>query len=85
MLGLDAALTDRWTTGLALSHKADIVGSDGNPLDDYTLVDGRVSYAFAENWEAWLRVENLLDEDYEVARTYNTAGRAWYFGVRASF
>ena len=34
---------------------------------------------------AYLRIENLTDEDYETAGGFNTPGRAFYFGLRASF
>ncbi len=80
-LGLDARITDAWTAGIVATHKADFPGS----VDDFTVVDARVSYRFADNMDAWLRVENLFDTDYEVIPGYQTSDRAMYFGVRASF
>ncbi|MBN7796225.1 TonB-dependent receptor plug domain-containing protein [Parahaliea mediterranea] len=63
----------------------DAEGIDGEALDDYEVVDLNASYALWRGLEIYGRVENLLDEDYQEVRGYNTAGAAAYAGVRYSF
>lgn len=55
------------------------------PVPDYTLANVSIGYALTDNAEAYLRVENLFDEQYQTARGYGTSGRAIYLGVRATF
>lgn len=51
-------------------------------LDDYVLVNAKVSYEFRPGMEAYIRGENLLDEDYQTAYGYGTSDLAIYGGVR---
>ncbi|EPX82180.1 TonB-dependent receptor plug domain-containing protein [Salipiger mucosus] len=89
-LGLDARITDRLSGGLSVTHKADFpdtygVGFAPEPVDDYTVVNARMGYTFDNGTEAYLRIENLTDEQYNVVPDYQTSDRAAYFGIRASF
>ncbi|MDR5654539.1 TonB-dependent receptor plug domain-containing protein [Ruixingdingia sedimenti] len=79
-LGLDAVLTDRLTAGVSLQHAA---GRRG--MKDYTLVDARLGYAISDRAEAYLRVENLFDEQYQLVNGYGTSDRAVYVGLSARF
>ena len=54
-------------------------------LDEYTLVNLVLSYDMSDTVEGYVRVENLLDEDYQQISTYGTAGIAAYAGVKAAF
>ncbi len=49
------------------------------------MVNARIGYDFGNNVEAYIRVENLFDQQYEVIPGYRTSDRAAYFGVVASF
>ena len=51
-------------------------------LDAYTLLRAHVSFALTDNLEVAVRLENLLDEDYEDVFGYQTPGRAAYLQVR---
>ncbi len=51
-------------------------------LAGHVLVGLRGSVAVNDHLEVYGRVENLFDEHYEVVRTYGTAGRAAYAGIR---
>ncbi|SLJ86214.1 TonB-dependent receptor domain-containing protein [Novosphingobium mathurense] len=83
-----ASLDKTWGLGLRLG--ADLrVG--GNRWDDHAntqFVEGhvvvglRTSYPVTPNVEVYGRIENLFDEHYEVVRSYGTAGRSAYAGVR---
>ncbi len=54
-------------------------------LPDYTVVTAALHYKLAAGTEAYLRVENLFDEDYQTVSGYNTSGRAFYLGLRKTF
>lgn len=88
-IGLDAQITPRLTGQLTIQHFADITASPFAPpvnkVGDYTLVHLSAAYALSDQLEAFLRVENLFDEDYETAGGFNTSGAAAYVGLRASF
>lgn len=89
VLGLDAQITDMFSAGVTVQHFGGVVPSAsdaGSPLvDDYTLVGLNAAYDINDDWAVTLRVENLLDEDYQTAGGYNTAGRSAYLGLSASF
>ncbi len=53
-------------------------------LDPYTLVDVAANWSFSPMLTAFLRVENLLDAEYEEVLYYGTAPRAFYLGVRVN-
>ena len=42
------------------------VDSDGNriSLDDDWLISGKLSYNFTSDWQAYVQMKNLLDENY---------------------
>jgi len=89
-LGVEAGFTDRLSGTLALQQVADAVDytdayPDTGDLDDYTVVNASVSFAVSDKAEAYVRLENLFDEDYETIRGYNTSDRAVFVGLRASF
>ena len=54
-------------------------------LDSYVLVDIAASLAVTENVEIYGRVENLLDENYQVVNGFNTPGLSAYAGARLTF
>ncbi|MDX2484047.1 MAG: TonB-dependent receptor [Pseudodonghicola sp.] len=84
-LGLSGDFASGWTGDLNLRHVADRPAEYGVVMADYTVVNAGVSYAFTDNAEGYLRIENLLDESYETAAGYSASGRALYAGLRASF
>lgn len=90
-LGLSADITDHISASASLQRRADLPATFGatgftpQEVDDYTVVNAQVGYAFDNGVDAYVRVENLFDADYEPIPGYNTSGRAAYFGVRASF
>lgn len=76
-------------TGLALgadirlvSDSFDFAGEFGR-LESYALGTLRASVPVGEHLEVFGRIENVTDEDYEVAGGYGTAGRSGFVGVRA--
>lgn len=51
-------------------------------LGGYSLLNLSASTPFAKDWTLLARVDNLADKKYELARTYATAGRSFYAGVK---
>jgi len=84
-LGLGGEFATGWTGDLNLRHVADRPDDSGQVMEDYTVVNAGVTYAFTDNAEGYLRIENLLDTSYETAASYQASGRALYVGLRASF
>ncbi|MFZ1470878.1 MAG: TonB-dependent receptor, partial [Paracoccaceae bacterium] len=89
-LTLDADLSDRLTAGLALTHVAGRMDNDANTflpvaMPDYTVLAARVSYDLNDTTEAYLKLDNLLDEDYQQVNGYAAAGRSVYLGIQAKF
>lgn len=84
VVGLDARPMDKVELNVVVKYVADSLHSNGPPavaLDDYVLVSAKASYAFMDGWTAYVRGENLLDEDYETIRGYGTAGLSVYGGI----
>lgn len=51
-------------------------------LSGYSLLNLNASTPFAKEWTLLARVDNLADKQYELARTYATAGRSFYLGLK---
>ncbi len=75
---LERRFGDVLRIGAELLHagKRDDVGGLGLP--SYTLFNIRASWQLNEAWKTVARVENAGNRDYELARGYNTPGRAGY-------
>lgn len=54
-------------------------------LDSFWLLDLTASYDINRHTTAYLRANNLLDEDYEQVYGYQTPGRSVHAGVRLGF
>ncbi len=89
VIGFAADFTDRLSGTLDMRRVADVRASAfapaNNKVGDYTLVGAGLSRAITDSATAYIRVENLFDEDYETAGGFNTSGRAAFVGLRASF
>lgn len=76
---------EKWTiTGLA-KFVANTVDSGDFKLDDYVLLNAKVSYQATESTELYVRGENLLDQDYQTVRGFNTPGIGVFAGFRSTF
>ncbi len=89
VLGLDARLGQRFSANVEAQNVAGNLASAfapaGHKVGDYTLVNLGLRYDVSDAAQAYLRVENVLDEDYETTGGFNQPGRAVYFGLRAAF
>ncbi len=87
---LDTDVSDRLSAGVELRHLADRMDNDANTfslveMPDVTLLNASFGYDLTDSAEAYLRLENLTDADYELADGYGTPGRSIYVGLRAKF
>jgi vitamin B12 transporter len=73
LLGLDL---------LATGDRKDFGFPDDVTLDSYVLANLTAEWRVSRAFSVVGRVENLLDEDYELADTYNTPGRGVYVSMR---
>ncbi|WP_295046913.1 TonB-dependent siderophore receptor [uncultured Paracoccus sp.] len=80
-LGAETVFATGTTAGIQIQH----VAGRPNDMDDFTTVDLLVSHPVRDNATAYLRLENVFDEDYQWVNGYGTSGRAVYAGLRASF
>ena len=86
LLGVEAEMGNGWAGQLLVNHVADrIDGFPAAPVPDYTVANLQISYDVTDTATAYLRVENLFDEEYQTAQGFGTSDRAFYFGVRARF
>jgi vitamin B12 transporter len=51
-------------------------------LPGYTLLSASVSFNIMANIQLFARLDNILNEKYEVIKGYGTAGFSTYFGVK---
>ncbi|MCB1313766.1 MAG: TonB-dependent receptor [Sedimentitalea sp.] len=85
VLGVTADFTEAFSGGLTAQYIADRPDEFGTEMPDFTVVNATLSYAVTDAAEIYLRIQNLLDEDYQTSAGYNAAGRAAYAGIRATF
>jgi vitamin B12 transporter len=87
----EAALTaaykpaEKWTITGSAKFVADTVDTGDFKLDDYVLLNAKVSYQATDTTELYVRGENLLDQDYQTVRGYNTPGIGVFAGFRSTF
>ncbi|MDP0925818.1 TonB-dependent receptor [Paracoccus onubensis] len=80
-LGVETEFTSGTTAGIALRYLAHRPGE----LEDFATVDLLFSHPLTENAQAYLRIENIFDKQYQLVDSYGTPDRSVYAGLRASF
>jgi len=89
VVALATGITPRLDAQFTVQHVAGTEPSafapPTNKVGDYTVFHANATFAVSDSVDAYLRLENLFDEDYETAGGFNTSGRAGYVGLRASF
>ena len=85
MVGADTQLAG-WTVGAEMQASSRRRDSSSNNfvLGGYTLVNLYASTRIARDFTLVARLDNVADKHYELARTYATAGRVAYVGVKWS-
>lgn len=80
-LGFEKTFATGTVATVAVQH---VAGQRGD-LKDFTTVDLLLSHPLHDDAEAYLRVENVFDEQYQLNEGYGTPDRSIYAGIRASF
>ena len=82
-LGADTQIAG-WTLGAEVQASGRRFDNAANTLNlgGYALVNLYASTRIARDYTVLARVDNLGDKDYQLARTYATAGRTVYVGVK---
>lgn len=81
-------LLGKWDIGILGTLRSNTNTWEGDQVDGNMLVDINGGYRFNTKFakiKLTGRVENLLDESYEIVRFYPMPGRAYYFGVNVIF
>ena len=85
-LTVQGDITDRLSAGASVKHLADRMNDFASAaMPDYTVVGAEAAYLVNDTAEAYLRIENIFDEDYQTSEGYGTSGRAAFVGLRAKF
>lgn len=83
--GVELARAGGLSGRLTLVAVADRIDSDGSPMDDYRLLDADLAYHWRRGRSAYLRLGNLLDEDYEEINGYTSPGLTAAAGLTFSW
>ena len=76
----------RLTGSASLIMVSDRIDSDGSDLDDYERVDLALGYELENgHFEPYLRVENLLGEEYEEVNGFTSPGSVAVMGLRVEY
>jgi len=70
---------------LAAGEREDFGFPDPVKLDAYVLANLSARIALSPRWTLAARLENVLDEQYELARGYNTMDRSLFVSLRHDF
>jgi len=54
-------------------------------VDSFEVVNLAVNYDISKQFQAYVRVDNLFDEEYEEILFFGTPGRSVFGGIRANF
>ena len=87
VVGLTAQPMEKLSINVTGQYVADTLDTDFNlfadiPVDNYFLLSAKVGYEVLPGAIAYVRGENLLDENYVTAINYNTPGLTVFGGVQ---
>ena len=74
-----------WTIGGVLRHVGDRTDFGDVALAAYSTLDLSLAWRQGERWEPFVRVENVLDEEYEEAAGYPAPGVGFRAGIDLRF
>ncbi len=83
VLGADT-LVAGWTLGAEAQASGRRYDTNANTteLGGYTLLNLYASTRLARDYQVIVRLDNLADKNYELARNYATAGRSFFVGLK---
>ena len=87
-ISISANIFPKINSNLEINHIMDYKDTvSGSLVDmpDYTVTNLAVSYDMANNLLGYVRIQDLMDADYETVKDFNTGGRQIFAGIRATF
>ena len=88
VLAIEKQFNDNFS-GLASLRVArdieDTVWPSNIQMPNYEILDISLTYDINDKSSVYMQVQNLVDEQYETIKGYNTGGRQVFAGIRASF
>ena len=87
-LSISANISPKINSNLEINHIMDYKDTvSGSLVDmpDYTVTNLAVSYDMSNNLLGYVRIQDLMDTDYETVKDFNTGGRQIFAGIRATF
>lgn len=77
-LNLDKDLL-KWSLGLSFQAQSERFtnASNSQALDGYGTVAARISFRYNSRLTAQIKIDNMLDNDYQLNKGYNTMGANW--------
>ena len=87
-ISISANISPKFNSNLEINHIMDYKDTvSGSLVDmpDYTVTNLAVSYDMANNLLGYVRIQDLMDTDYETVKDFNTGGRQIFAGIRATF
>ena len=87
-LSISSNISPKINSNLEINHimgYKDTVSGSLVDMPDYTVTNLAVSYDISNNLLGYVRVQDLMDTDYETVKDFNTGGRQIFAGIRATF
>ncbi len=81
----DYKMSDNVNNQLEYIYQERAYDTSSNELPSFSLVNYNFNYKINENFKSNFKVSNILDQDYEVNRNYNTPGISFFGGVESQF
>ncbi|MCV2881488.1 TonB-dependent receptor plug domain-containing protein [Actibacterium sp. XHP0104] len=75
----------QFTDALSGTFTVEYAGSRPSGLSNYTVAHANFTYSVTDDTQAYLRVENVFDTEYQTVSGYGTSDRAFYVGLRKNF
>ena len=88
VLQVKSQLSEKFSSLASLRVARDIedtVWPSNVKMPNYEVLDLSFTYDINGKSSAYLQVQNVADENYETIKGYNTGGRQFFAGIRASF
>ena len=87
-ISISANISSKINSNLEINHIMDYKDTvSGSLVDmpDYTVTNLAVSYDMSNNLLGYVRIQDLMDTDYETVKDFNTGGQQIFVGIRATF
>lgn len=88
VLAIESQFSEKFSNLVSLRVARDVedtVWPANVQMPNYEVLDISFTYDINDKSSAYLQVQNVGDESYETIKGYNTGGRQFFAGIRASF